>query len=322
MSERRPHLAVWFLVLATTVWGLSFPLTKSVSLAEQTLLPGRSSWFYSAHSLVFRMAVAALVLAVWRPRMLTRITRLEWKQGVGLGFFLAGGALLQNDGLLYTDASTSAFLTTFYCVILPVVAALVRRAWPHWLVGASCLLVGVGVLSGVDLRELRLGRGELATLAGSFFFAADILYLERPEFRGNDVWRMSFVMFGSVALFLLPVAFLHAASPHDLWKACASVPILAMLGALTVFCTLAAFITMNVWQPHIDATHAGLIYCAEPVFTALLCLFLPALLSVWAGIAYPNESAGANLLIGGGLITLANILIALRPKPTPALAGS
>jgi drug/metabolite transporter (DMT)-like permease len=100
------------------------------------------------------------------------------------------------------------------------------------------------------------------------------------------------------------------------------VPILALLGALTVFCTLAAFITMNVWQPHIDATHAGLIYCAEPVFTALLCLFLPALLSVWAGIAYPNESAGANLLIGGGLITLANILIALRPKPTPALAGS
>ena len=131
MSERRPHLAVWFLVLATTVWGLSFPLTKAVSLAEQTMLPGRSSWFYSAHSLVFRMGLAALVLAVWRPRMLARITRLEWKQGVGLGFFLAGGALLQNDGLLYTDASISAFLTTFYCVILPIVAALVRRAWPQ-----------------------------------------------------------------------------------------------------------------------------------------------------------------------------------------------
>jgi drug/metabolite transporter (DMT)-like permease len=308
MSERRPHLAIAFLFLATIAWGLSFPLTKAASLAEQALLPGRSSWFYSAHSLVVRMGIAALVLAAWRPRMLAHITPHEWKQGIGLGFFIAGGALLQNDGLLYTDASTSAFLTTFYCVILPIVAALEQRAWPHWLVGVSTLLVlvGVGALSGVDLRNLRLGRGEISTLAGSFFFAADILYLERPEFRGNNV-----------AVFLLPVTLFNAHSPHDLWLAAASVPVLTMLAALIVFCTLAAFITMNVWQPHIEATHAGLIYCAEPVFTALLCLFLPGLLSAWAGIAYPNETLSAHLLIGGGLITVANVLILLRPKAAP-----
>jgi hypothetical protein len=70
---------------------------------------------------------------------------------------------------------------------------------------------------------------------------------------------------------------------------------------------------MNAWQPKITATEAGLIYCVEPVFGALMALFLPAIFSVWAGIAYLNEAATWTLLVGGGLITAANVLIQLKP---------
>ena len=62
-----------------------------------------------------------------------------------------------------------------------------------------------------------------------------------------------------------------------------------------------------------SATEAGLIYCVEPIFASALALFLPALLSVWAGINYPNETATWTLLAGGGLITAANVLLQLRP---------
>jgi hypothetical protein len=44
-----------------------------------------------------------------------------------------------------------------------------------------------------------------------------------------------------------------------------------------------------------------------------MALFLPALFSGWTGLDYPNELLTWHLLLGGGLITLANILIQLKP---------
>jgi hypothetical protein len=72
---------------------------------------------------------------------------------------------------------------------------------------------------------------------------------------------------------------------------------------------------MNTWQPEITATEAGLIYCVEPVFASAFALFLPAVISGWAGFHYDNEQLTWHLLIGGGLVTLANVLIQLQPPP-------
>jgi hypothetical protein len=92
-----------------------------------------------------------------------------------------------------------------------------------------------------------------------------------------------------------------------------SVPWLGFTVALTLFCTVGAFTIMNTWQPVITATEAGLIYCLEPLFASWMALFLPDLFSRWAGFSYPNETLTAHLLLGGGLITAANVLIQLKP---------
>jgi hypothetical protein len=70
---------------------------------------------------------------------------------------------------------------------------------------------------------------------------------------------------------------------------------------------------MNAWQPKITATEAGLVYCIEPIFGSAMALFLPAVFSVWAGIEYSNETATWTLLVGGGLVTLANVILQLKP---------
>jgi hypothetical protein len=49
-----------------------------------------------------------------------------------------------------------------------------------------------------------------------------------------------------------------------------------------------------------------------------LALFLPGLFSIWAGITYGNETATWTLLLGGGLITAANLLIQFRPSAKAA----
>jgi len=111
------------------------------------------------------------------------------------------------------------------------------------------------------------------------------------------------------------MAVLTAPRISDLIVPWTSGPWLAFALALTVFCTIGAFTIMNAWQPKITATEAGLIYCAEPVFASVMALFMPAWLSGLGGFDYANELATSNLLLGGGLIIAANVLIQLKPLP-------
>jgi drug/metabolite transporter (DMT)-like permease len=174
--------------------------------------------------------------------------------------------------------------------------------------------VGVAILADVNWRAFRLGRGEWETIAASILFGGQILLLANPRYSHNNTTHFSLVMFAVTALACLPVALLTTPRPADWLRIYNSVPALGMLGILVLFCTLVGCLLMNRWQRHVTATEAGLIYCIEPLFASLLALFLPAWLSVWAAINYANERATVSLLIGGGLITAANVLIQLPAR--------
>jgi drug/metabolite transporter (DMT)-like permease len=307
------------LVLATAFWALSFPTMKAVTLAQQDLLPGASTWFCSALCMVYRFGIGAGVLLLVCGRSLRALTRLELWEGFGLGVFASTGLVLQMDGLARIDASTSAFLTQCYCLFIPLWVAVGQRRGPAPVVWISCALVvlGVAILSKLDWRTLRLGRGEFETLLASVVFTGQILWLQRPVFARNRVRHFTLAMFATIALACLPVAGLTAQRPADLWRGYATPAMAVFAAVLVVFCTLAAFLLMNAWQPRVGATQAGLIYCAEPVFASLVSLVLPGWWSRLAGIAYPNETLGPSLLIGGGLITVANVLVQIQP-PEPA----
>ena len=178
----------------------------------------------------------------------------------------------------------------------------------------AMVLTGVGILGQFDWRTMRFGRGELETLIGTAFFTAQILWLDHPRFRGNDSGRMSIAMFGALALVLAPVWIAHSHSLSDAAVIFATPAIGSTFVSVMLVCSIGAFLLMNRWQPHLDATSAGIIYCAEPVFATLLALFLPIPLGRWLGIEYANEGFTTHLLVGGGLITAANILISIQPR--------
>ena len=93
------------------------------------------------------------------------------------------------------------------------------------------------------------------------------------------------------------------------------IPAAALIALLVVVCTLISFLLANRWQPEVPATEAGLLYCTEPVFTSGVSLFLPGLISRWAGVPYPDEQLTWNLAAGGGLILAANVWLQLRGRP-------
>lgn len=312
----RGRATLW-LMSATVLWGLSFPLAKALATAQRAAIPGADSWFLAAMPLVFRFGVAAVVLGAFSARTLPLLTKSEAWQGLGLGVFSAGGLLLQMDGLSYTAASTSAFLTSGYCVTIPVIVAAQRRRWPPTLVVVSCalVLVGMAILAGVDWRTLRLGRGEGETVLASFFFAAQIFWLERPRFARNRTTHATIVMFAVIAAAAAPVMTARCHAAGDLLVAAtASGAVVVILLALTLLCTLTTFTVMNHWQKYLEATEAGLIYCLEPVSASLCALFLPALLGAFAEVSYPNEPPTLRLLLGGALVTAANVCIQWKPR--------
>ena len=299
---------------ATIFWAVSFPVMKALALEQQKLSPEGSSWFFALLGVMYRFGAAGLILALILCRDLRNITRSELEQGLGLGVFGVGGILFQVDGLSYTAASTSAFLTQCYCLFIPLWVALTHRRLPPRKVFISVALVvtGLAILAGLDFRDLKLGRGETETLIASLLFAGQILWLERPRYAKNAPLRFSVVMFAVMAVLCLPGVWLTAPSAAACWRAFASPAAMGFLAVLVVVCTLGGYLVMNRWQRDVTATEAGLIYSVEPVLTSVLTLFLPAWISIWANVNYPNEILTTRLLIGGGLITVANVLLQKR----------
>ncbi|HEX7861560.1 MAG TPA: DMT family transporter [Verrucomicrobiae bacterium] len=304
------------LALTTVFWSLSFPLVKSLGILQAKLIPGVNSWFNAGLTGFARFGIAAVVMVFIARRTLAKLTRSEIWEGLGLGFFAGGGIILQTDGLSYTSASTSAFITQSFCIFVPIFVALRDRALPGLrLVFALLLMVlGVSILSNFNPRTFHLGRGEAETLLGGVFFAGQILWLERPKFAGNNPLNFSFVMFLTMSLLSLPLAMATWKSPQDVITCYTQPSIIVITLALVFFCTIIAFVEMNKWQPYVPSTEAAIIYGAEPVFASLFALFLPAIISRYSGIQYANETISSQLLLGGVLIISANLILQWRWK--------
>ncbi|HWD19767.1 MAG TPA: EamA family transporter [Verrucomicrobiae bacterium] len=315
----RPVKAALLLIGATVLWAASFILTKALGDAQRAQDPQAGTWLLSSLSLALRFGGATVVAGLWQARRLGKTTRSEMWQGVGLGVFGGVGIVFQMDGVMHTAASTCAFLTQCYCIFIPLFLVWRHRRWPAKPLAAGCVMVmaGVAILSHVDWTEFRLGRGEAETIISSIFFTAQILWLERETYAGNDSGRMSAVMFAATALVILPVVIASGGTWREGVRLYEARGALGIILFLTLGSTVAAYGIMNAWQRHVGATEAGLIYGCEPLFTAILALFAPAMLAQWTGVAYPNEHISARLLVGGGLIMAANVTV-LASK---ALAG-
>ena len=303
--------AVFWLIAATAVWGLSFPMIKVLHLRHSGI---DDTWLLTSWTLAVRCLLSALLLALMQPAALRGITSQEWRQSLGLVFFGGVGLMFQADGLASTEASTSAFLTQFYCVLLPLWTCLRLRQWPAPKIAVCTLLVliGMAILSKLTWSSMRLGPGEWKTIVAATFFTGQILLLEQPKYAENRGITITILCMAGTGLMAASCAAPYTHDWAGFFGRWMEVPDLVVLGVLTVGSTLFSYLMMNKWQKFVKATEAGLIYCMEPVFTSLYVLFLPAMLGQWAGVKYENEVLTVALIVGGSLVTLANLLLQLK----------
>jgi drug/metabolite transporter (DMT)-like permease len=308
--------ARFFLLLAVILWGISFPLIKALGLAQQSASPESATFFLVNSFLLVRSLGATAIFLIWSARSLGTISRLEWSQGIGLGVLLGCGLLFFGLGVYLLAASLCAFFLHTAVVIVPLMVAVRDRTRPSARVATSCLLVmaGAALLSLSQQNELRIGRGEIFSIIAAFFFSLHLLWLERPIYVSNRPAIVALIMVGISTLVFIPPALAESKSFSQTWGAFAAGNVWIFLGPTIVFCTVIPYLLMLYWQARLPAVEAVIIYAMEPIFASISALWLPAWFSRLGSVHYPNESLAWNLLIGGGLITGANILIALQPK--------
>lgn len=306
--------AVLALLFACICWGLSFPLGRGLVLAQSAAVPEATTWCLSAWDVCIRFIIATAFIAWWCRRELARPTAAEWYQGVGLGVFTSGGIVLQVDALTYAPASTVAFLTQGYAVWIPLLVAIRTRRQPatRTILCIVTVLIGVGLLAGVEPGHLSLGRGEIETLVCSLLFTGQILWAERPGYAANRTGLVTVLAFATACVSMIPVVVMTAPSTAVLFKLIANPLHLALIAVLGVLCTGIGMLVMFRYQQVVGATAAAIIYCSEPVFASLFAFVIPGLLAGWLAIAYANESCTTTLLVGGGLICAANVAMQWR----------
>jgi drug/metabolite transporter (DMT)-like permease len=313
MKSPKHDAAIGLLTAACLFWALSFPITKALSDLYLKMMPDESTWFVTGIEGALRFLAAGLLMLGFSARKIISMTRSEFFQGLRLGLFGGFGLVLQIDGLNYTAASTSAFLTQTYCVVLPIYHAQrqLRSPGKRIIIATLLVLAGVAILAQFDFRTFTVGRGELETLISTLFFTVQILELEKPKNARNRTANVSVVMFFAIGILFLIVAAITNKRLEHFLTSIQSGPALILLGLLILFCTLGAFNLMNGWQRFLTSTEAGVIYTTEPLFASVFALILPEWISGWSGLSYANETFSIRLIVGGGLIIAANLVMHL-----------
>jgi drug/metabolite transporter (DMT)-like permease len=287
------------LALITLIWGSTFVLIKA-ALKDSSPLALNA----------VRMALAAVLLALYYRKHLAVMTPRALVSGMTVGIFLYLGYAFQTAGLKLTTPSKSAFLTGTSTALVPLMLVVFWRAAIHrWrVVGIALAFLGLFLMTVPGGREgladfANVNHGDILCAACAVAFTFQIIFLGRASQR-FPFEQIAVLQIGTAAVLMGVTAPLLEQPQFQFSKVVmAAVLITGVLGTAVAF-------TVQAWaQQFTPATHAALIFNLEPVFAWLTSfLYLHERLGFRAG-------AGALLILAGVLVS--ELLGQVdRPDPT------
>jgi drug/metabolite transporter (DMT)-like permease len=248
--------------------------------------------------LAWRFIVAALLMALLRPKAFRHINLNFLLRGFFAGLLLGAGYIFQTFGLTQTTVAKTGFITGLYAIFVPLIgAAFFRHRISKIQWGAVGLAtIGMAILS---FRGLSIGHGELLVLIGAVFFALHIIGLSRwsPD---RDPYALTMIQMATVGLLSLLASQkggFHA--PHDqgVW---------AVVIYSALFASAFAFIIQTWAQSFMAATSVGIILTMEYIFAAIF------------GIALVHEHLTWRIGIGGLCMMAGLYLVILFDESSPS----
>lgn len=304
-----PQKATLYLFLTTWIWGSTFVAGK-IGLDAMAKLASSEFlgvlWLNSA-----RMILAVALFAILVPKSVRRFRRAECANSFWIAFPAAIGIAINGWGLSKGEPTVTAFLTNLTVVFTPIVGYLLfrQRASASLVLGVVLAFAGVFVMTNPTGGHL--GWPEVAVLGSAILFTIQIHLIERLT-PGRDPEAMTLgLMLHLGWLSLLPIAIAGRSMLTPEFLRRAWVPeIVWSTVYLSLFASVVAMWVFMRYQKEIPATRAAVIYCFEPVFTAVFA---------WMIL---HEPMGWRKLAGGALILVGNLACELvKPTPPPSVSG-
>ena len=246
------------LVLVTAFWGPSYYLTD---LCLTQLPP----LFLTA----FRFLSAFVLLGlIFFPRI-RRVNRITLKYSLLVGLALSGCYIFYGYAITRTSLSNAGFICALPVVFTPLLDLLFRGTRPKRKLLLALALCTVGLALMTLNEQFRPRSGDLLSLGVAVTYAADLLLTEEAV-RHPDVDPLALgVCDLAVVGVLTLIMSLFIETPvlprtPGVWAAA------LFLG---IFCSGVAFVVQSVQQQYTSATHVGLIFTLEPVFSAAVAFF-------------------------------------------------
>lgn len=268
--------ADFMLVLVTLFWGVSY-LMMDVSLEE--LGP------FNLNAMRFLIAFFVAGALSFKKLIHVNKTTLLYSAAVGLALlFVYIGATF---GVLYTSLSNAGFLCALTVVLTPVFGFLFLKQKPGKKLGIVVFMALCGIALLTLGGPLRPNWGDLLCIMCAVAYAIDLLVTEAAVQKEEvDAFQLGVFQLGFTGFFMLALCLIFEtpALPHTpkVWWA---------VLVLSIFSTGLAFIVQAVAQQYTSASHVGVIFALEPVFSGIAAYF------VAGEVLTPKAYLGAVLLV-------------------------
>jgi len=245
------------LLLAGALWGMGF---VAQSTAMQAIGP---FLFVGLRFAVATLAILPLALREHR-RAPQPLSRAHWRAFGAIGLFLFAGMAAQQVGLMTTTVTNSGFLTGTYVVMVPFLAVVIYRQWPHPAVwpGVALTLAGIWLLSGGEMAALTTG--DWLTLFCALCWAFQVLFISRFAADSGRPVTLAVAQFAVCGAIALAIAL--AVEPFDPSAVMAALPEILYAG---IFSGGIAFTLQVIGQRYTTAPQAAIFLSTEAVFAAL-----------------------------------------------------
>lgn len=283
VDRRTSLLASLALLAMTACWGSTFFLTKDLLDRVPTL-----------DFLAIRFAIAAAAMLLVAPKAIARLSPTVRRHAVVLGVLYGAAQILQTTGLAHTPASVNGFITGMYVVCTPLFAAWIlhTRIGPATWAAVVLATLGLGVLT---LGGFSLGYGEAITLVAAMLYALHIVGLGAWS-TPRDAVGMSIVQISVIAIICFVATVPNGVVIPDNGRDWLSILYMA------IFAAALAMLGQTWAQAHLSPTRAAIIMSTEPVFAAGFA------------VALGGEHITSRLLIGGGMVLTAMLVVELVPR--------
>jgi drug/metabolite transporter (DMT)-like permease len=273
--------------LSTAIWGASFVVAK-----------GLVDNYDPLSVLALRFAIGTVALWAVRPRAVGLLPRVTFWRAVVIGVLLGMAQIPHYFGVRESTASAAAFLIGSYVVLTPIVDRLLYgvRTTRTAAAGAVLALAGLALFaSGGTVSAL----GIVLCLSAAVLYAVQISTLGAWVPPAN-LWGFTTVTMAAITVVVaIPAALRGVEVPS-------SAPDWFRLLYLALVAGVAA-VAMQAWaQRRLPATQAAVILVLEPVWATGLAVTITI------------ETLSLQLLLGGAVLLVANLIVAVGSRPGAA----